>query len=143
MNYLISLGVLLLILVPRNQRLPEEFYQIPEPVGAKATLIVTATYAQGRGPCIFMADGSRRWALESWFRIKQVYRGQVGGNSIYIKRRVSPKTEDAGVELEVGRDYLVLLRPSKKSMKAIKAGAYLPAWDALHDEEIIAIVELK
>lgn len=33
--------------------------------------------------------------------------------------------------------------PNEESMKAIKAGEYVPAWDALYDEEIIAVVALK
>jgi len=56
---------------------------------------------------------------------------------------LSPKVGDVRAELKDGREYLVLLRPSEESMKAIKAGEYVPAWDALDDEEIVAIVELK
>ena len=47
------------------------------------------------------------------------------------------------VKLTVGRDYLILLRPNEASMKVIKAGEYVPVWDALRGEEIIAIVKLK
>jgi len=54
-----------------------------------------------------------------------------------------PKTKDVSAKLEVGRDYLVLLRPSSKSLKALEAGEYDPVRDALRDEEIIAIVGLK
>ena len=143
MNYLISLAMLLLILVPQNQKLPEEFYRIPEHVRAEATIIIAGTYAQGRSPCIFMPDGSRRWALESWFHVTKVYRGKVGGKSIYIKSRRLPQTKDVSEKLEVGHQYLVLLRPGDESMKLIKAGGYVPFWDALRDEEIITIVELK
>jgi hypothetical protein len=142
MNHLFSL-VLLLLLVPQNQKLPDAFHQLPEQVREKATVIFTGTYREGRSPCIFMPDGSRIWALESWFNVKRVYRGEVGGKTIYINSRVSPKINGVSVKLEVGRDYLVLLRPSEESMKVIKAGDYVPVWDAPHGEEIIAIVELK
>jgi hypothetical protein len=142
MKYLLSIA-LLLLLAPQNQHLPDEFYQLPEQVREKAALIVTGTYAEGRTPCIFMPDGSRRWALESWFQITKVYRGKVGGKSVYIKNRRLPKPKDASEKLEVGHQYLVLLLPSDESMKLIKAGGYVPFWDALHDEEIISIVELK
>jgi len=54
-----------------------------------------------------------------------------------------PKTKDVSAKLEVGREYLVLLRPSSKSLEVLKAGEYVPVWDALRDEEIIAIVGLK
>ena len=47
------------------------------------------------------------------------------------------------MQLTRDRKYLALLRPSEESMKAIRAGEYVPVWDALADEEIIAIVELK
>ena len=141
MKYLLSMA--LLLLAPQNQHLPDAFYQLPEQVREKATLIVTGTYAEGRSPCIFMPDGSRRWALESWFHVTKVYRGKVGGKSIYLKSRRLPKTEDVSEKLEVGHKYLVLLRPSDESMKLIKAGGYVPFWDALRDEEIITIVELK
>lgn len=143
MNYLSSVALLLFMVAPQHQNLPDAFHKLPEPVRAKATLIVTGTYARGRGPCIFMPDGSRRWALESWFRITKVYRGEVGGKSISIKSSVSLKSEGTRTELEVRREYLVLLRPSEEALKAIKAGEYLPAWDALDDEEIVAIVALK
>src|SRR5258705_9697321 len=142
MNHLFSM-VLLFMLVPANQNLPDAFNQLPQEVREKATVIVTGTYGQGRSPCIFLGDGTRVWALESWFNVKRVYRGEVGGKTIYINSRVSPKIKNVSVKLEVGRDYLVLLRPNEESMKVIKAGEYVPAWDALHREEIIAIVELK
>jgi hypothetical protein len=143
MNYLISLAMLLLIPVPQNQKSPEEFYQIPEHVRAEATIIVTGTYAQGRSPCIFMPDGSRRWALENWFRIKKVYKGKVGGKSIHINSAMLPKTEEVSEKLEVGRDYLVLLRPNEKSMEMIRAGEHVSVFNAMRGEEIISIVEIK
>lgn len=140
MKYLLAMT---LLLAPQNQHLPDAFYQLPEQVREKATLIVAGTYTEGRSPCIFMPDGSRRWALESWFQVTKVYRGEVGGKSVYIKSRRPPKTEDVSEKLEVGHKYLVLLRPSDESMKLIEEGEYVPFWDALSDEEIITIVELK
>ena len=141
MNYLFSL-VLLLMLVP-GQKLPDAFHQLPEQVREKATVIVTGTYGEGRSPCIFMPDGSRIWALESWFNVKKVYRGNVGGKTIQINSRVSPTINGVSAKLKVGRDYLVLLRPNEASVKVIEAGEYVPVWDALQGEEILAIVELK
>jgi hypothetical protein len=135
--------VLLLMLGPSGQNLPDAFHQLPEQVNEKATIIVKGTYGEGRSPCIFMPDGSRRWALESWFNVKAVYRGKVGGKTIYLNSRVAPKINGASVKLEVGRDYLVLLRPNEESMEVIRNGEYVPVWDALHSDEIIAIVELK
>lgn len=142
MNYLIPLAMLSLILVPRNQELPEEFYQLPEPVRAETTIIIAGTFAQGRSPCIFMPDGSRRWALEFWFNVTKVYRGEVGGKSVDINSGWAPK-KDVSEKLEVGHKYLVLLRPGDESLRRIKAGRRVPFWDALRDEEIVAIVELR
>lgn len=142
MNDLFSM-VLLLLLVPQNQNLPSAADQIPTQIRERATVIVTGTYVEGRGPCMWLPDGTRRWALEFRFNVKKVYRGSVGGKTIYINNRVLPKIDDVSVKLEFGRDYLVFLRPNEESMKVIKAGQYVPVWDALEGEEIIAIVELK
>jgi len=142
MNHLFSV-VLLLMLIPQNQKLPDAFYQLPKQVGEQATIIIAGTYREGRSPCIFMPDGSRIWALESWFNIKKVYRGTVGGKTIYLNSRVSPKINDVSAKLEVGQDYLVLLRPNERSMKVIVAGDYVPVWDALYGDEILAIVKTK
>jgi hypothetical protein len=90
-----------------------------------------------------MPDGSRRWALESRFHVTKVYRGKVGGKSIHIKSGRLPKTKDVSEQLEVGHKYLVLLRPGDESLKLIEAGGHVPFWDALRDEEIVTIVELK
>ncbi|HEY5883607.1 MAG TPA: hypothetical protein VIT88_02925 [Pyrinomonadaceae bacterium] len=143
MTYLTSLTLLLLMLAPVSQDLPPAFHKLPEQVQAKATLILTGTFVRGRGPCIFMADGSRRWPLESRFQITKVYRGQVGGKTIYISSSVSPEIGISSAALQNGMEYLVLLRPSEESMKAIKAGDYIPAWDALDGEEVVAIVKLR
>jgi hypothetical protein len=143
MNHILSTVALLLALAPQGQDLPGEFYQLPERLRDEATVVVTGTYAQGRSPCIFRPDGTRVWALESWFRVAKVYRGKVGGKYIRINSAMLPKAEEVSERLEVGRGYLVLLRPSEESMKVIEAGEYVPVWDALSDEEIIAIVELK
>jgi hypothetical protein len=142
MSHLFSL-VLLLLLVPQNHKLPDTVNQLPEHVRDSATVIFTGTYGEGRSPCMFMSDGSRRWALESWFNVKKVYRGEVGGKTVYVNSRVSPKLNDVSAKLEAGHDYLVLLQPNEESMKVIKAGEYVPAWDALQSDEILAIVELK
>ena len=143
MNHLFSMALLLLMLAPQKDNLPDAFHKLPEQDKAKATVVVTGIYGEGRSPCLFMPDGTRRWALESYFRVTKVYRGPVGGKSIYISGSVLPKREVAGVKLEVGSEYLVLLQPSEESMKTIKAGEYVPAWAARGDEGIIAIVKLK
>jgi hypothetical protein len=140
MDHLLSL-VLLVLLVPQNQKQPPAFQQLPQQVRERATVIFTATFREGRSPCIFMPDGTRRWALESRFQIKKVYQGKVGGQTIYLNSR-APEINKVNVKLEAGHDYLVLLRPNEESMKVIKAGEYVPVWDALHDDEIVAIVEL-
>ena len=143
MNHLLLLAMLVLMPVSQNQGLPDAFNQLPPQVREQATIVVTGTYGKGRGACIFMPDGSRRWALEYWFLITKVYRGKVAGRSININSAMLPKNQYVSLKLEAGRDYLVLLRPSEKSMEVIKKGRYVPVWDALHDEEIIAIVELN
>ena len=83
--------------------------------------------------------------METTIRITKVYRGEAtSGTFIYLNWGTLLKIKaDTGVELTRGQTYLVLLRPSPESMKAIRAGKYVSAWDAVQDEEILAVVELK
>lgn len=134
---------MLLFIWPQDLTLPDEYQQIPEQVRSQATIIVSGTFWQGRGPCMWMPDGSRRWALESGFEVKQVYRGRVGARLIYINRAELPNSGYVSRNLVAQQRYLVLLRPATESLKLIKSGKGVTFWDALHDEEIIAIVELK
>ena len=143
MNYFLSMTMLLLTLAPQHQKLPGEFYRIPEQLRESATLIISGKFAEGRTPCIFMADGSRVWFLDSWFNIKSVYRGQVGKKSIRINTAMLPKSVYVNQRLERDHNYLVLLRPNSESMERIKTAEGIGFRHALHDEEIIAIVELK
>jgi hypothetical protein len=140
MAYLLSIAILLALLAPPQQNFPDVFYELPEQVRGQATVIVTGTYAEGRSPCIWMADGIRMWAFESYIRIRKVYRGKAGGKTIYLDWN---RLRENGMKLTRGHKYLVLLRPNPDSMKAIQEGDYLPFWKSLHDEEIVAIVELK
>jgi hypothetical protein len=143
MNQLFTMAVLLLTLAPQSQDFPDAFYQIPEQVREKATVVISGTFGEGRSPCIFLPDGTRVWARESWFNLKKVQRGKVGGKTIAINTAMLPETEYVSRKLERGRDYLVLLRPDSESMKMIREGQYLSFREALCSEEIIAIVELK
>jgi len=132
--------MLFTLLAPQKQNLPDAFYELPAQVREQATLIVTGTYGEGRSPCIFMADGIRAWAMEAYLRVTKVYRGEAGGKTIYLDW---DDLRETGMKLTRGHRYLVLLRPNSKSMKAIRAGEYVPFWDALDKEEVLAIVELK
>ena len=143
MNHLLSLAILLLVPVSQNQNLPDAYYQLPEQVREKATIIATGTYDLGRRLYVVRRDGTQIWAQTSSFRITKVYRGEVGGRSIHINSDMLPKTKYVSARLKVGREYLVLLRPGNKSLKALKAGEQIPVSGALRDEEIIAIVGLK
>ena len=73
----------------------------------------------------------------------KAYRGKVGGKSIAVNDTMLPKDRYVSVRLEEGRKYLLLLRPSQESMKAIAKGDWVPVWNALRDEEIISIVQLR
>ena len=140
MTQLLAITILLTLLAPQKRDLPDAFYELPEQVREQATLIVTGTYAEGRTPCIFMADGTRAWSMEALIQIKKVYRGEAGGKFVYLDwfdllhRRMRLKRDHT---------YLVLLRPNEKSTQLILKGEHVIFWDALDDEEIIAIVELK
>jgi hypothetical protein len=143
MNHLLSMAMLLMTLVPQSQKLPEEFYKLPERVRERATIVIMGTFGRGRTPCMLRPDGTRVWAIDSWFNVKSVYCGRVGHQNIRINTAMLPDSQYISKELEVEHKYLVLLRPDEKAVRAIKTAAGLSFWDSLHDEEILAIVELK
>src|SRR5678816_1449877 len=118
MTQLLGIAMLLTLLAPQQQTLPDAFYELPEQVRERATLIVTGTYGEGRSPCIFMPDGTRRWYLVSSLQITKVYRGEVGGRFIYLNKSSLPETK--AVQLTRDHKYLALLRPSEESIKAIR-----------------------
>jgi hypothetical protein len=140
MAHLLAIAMLLTLLPLPQQDLPDVFYELPEQVREQATLIVTGTYGEGRSPCIFMADGTRVWTMESTIRIKKIYRGEAKGKLIHLNWG---SLRETGVKLTRGHTYLVLLRPDARSMKAIRESEYVPFWESLNDEEIIAILEMK
>jgi hypothetical protein len=142
MTQLLSIAMLLTLLAPQQQNLPDAYYELPEQVREQATLIVKGIYAEGRSPCFFMPDGTRRWTLQSFVQVKKVYRGEVRSKFLYLNRNALAETKAHSMKLTRGQTYLLLLRPSPESMKVIQ-GEYVPGWDALTDEEILAIVELK
>jgi hypothetical protein len=143
MNHMLALALLLLVPVPQKQDLPAAFYQLPAEVREKAIIVATGTYSTGRGPCIFMPDGSRSWPLESWFQITKIYQGHVGGKFIYINPSMFPKDKYVSQKLELEREYLILLRPNDESQKVLKKGEHVSVWDAMNGEEIVAIVPLE
>jgi hypothetical protein len=143
MNHLLSMAIVLMTLAPQSQNLPEEFYRIPKQLRERATVIVTGTFGQGRTPCEFRADGTRVWYLDSWFNVKKVYRGELKTKSIRVNTAMLPASQYVDKDLEREQNYLILLRPDKEAMKAIKTSEGIIFRDSLHDEEIIAIVELK
>ena len=137
------IAALLTMLSPQNQKLPDEFYRLPEQIRESATVIVSGTFGCGRTPCMIRADGLRVWGIESFINIKTVYRGGVKCRSIDIDPRKLPATSHISQELKQGQKYLVLLRPGSETMKKLQTTAGNGFWDALHDEEIVAIVETK
>jgi len=143
MTHLLGIAMLLTLLAPQQQNLPDAFYELPAQVRERATLIVMGTYGEGRSPCIFRPDGTRCWYLVSSIQITKVYRGEAGGKFIYLNKSSFLKTNADSVQLMRDHKYLLLLRPGTESMKAIRQGEYVPVWDALDGEEILAIVELK
>jgi hypothetical protein len=143
MNHLFLMAPLLLMLQPNSQKLPNEFYQIPEQIRERATVVVSATFAMGRTPCFWRPDGTRVWGIDSSFHVEKVYRGMVGRKFISINGSMLPTSEYVAKRLEVDRKYLVLLEPVGKNVRLIRTKQGIGFWDSLRDEEIIAIVEIK
>jgi len=142
MHNLLSMAVLLIMVFPQHQNPPNEFPRIPEQLRESATIIFAGTYVEGRTPCQWLPDGSREWFKDSWFEVKRVYRGNVSSRSIRINTAMLPVNSNVSQNLKETRDYLVLLRPGEDKIEGIKREKGLSFEDALHGDEIVAIVEL-
>jgi hypothetical protein len=139
----LPIGLLLLGAVPTpTPKLPEELSRVPAKVRDEATVVVTGTFGTGRGPCEFLPDGSRRWALLRGFRITGRYRGDVGTDYIGIDDAVFTKQNETDEPLESESDYLLLLKPSEKSLAVLRTGeGSLYYGNALEPIEVLAIVK--
>lgn len=107
-----------------------------------ATVVVSATFWSGRGACELLPDGSRRWARLQGFTIRKVHRGTVRSASIGVQPDViwSVGADEPLVE---GREFVLFLRPSEKSLKALQRRGGHRSRDALAADEVLAIVERK
>lgn len=122
--------------------LPEGFARVPAEVRARATVVVMGTFTSGRGPCQFLADGSRRWPLLRGFETGTVYRGTVRADYIGVEDAVATGPTGEAVTVLEGGKYLLLLRPSKSSAKMLEGrGGGRNQRDVLRAEEVVAIVE--
>ena len=143
MSPLLCAILLFFMPITQNKELPAQFDTIPAEVRETATVIFSGEFTQGRGPCIFMPDGSRRWRLTSGFRIKHIYRGRIRRDYIAINKVMLPESTYVQKDLERGQRYLVLLRPGKESAERIKTGEWGTDFNAAAGEEVIAIISLK
>ena len=143
MNHLLWMAPLLLMYQSHNQKPPLAFYQIPEEIRERATVVVSATYSKGRTPCMVRSDGTRVWAIDSSFHIKRLYRGEVRTKLFSINASMLPESRYVEKQLEVKNQYLVLLQPHPEKMKALKKGDGIYFWNSLREDEIVAIVEIK
>jgi hypothetical protein len=122
--------------------LPQAFSRLPADVKARATVVVAGAFRIDRGPCEWLPDGSRRWPLLKGFSVGTVYRGKVRTKyiGVEIPRRAGSSGDD--LTLVEGREYVLLLRPSKKSLGTLaRRDGGMNHQDALTKDEIVAIVE--
>ena len=143
MNHLLWMAPLLLMHQSHNQKPPLAFYEIPEEIRERATVVVSATYSQGRTPCMLRPDGTRVWAIDSSFHIKRLYRGEVRTKFFSINASMLPASRYVEKRLEAKKQYLVLLQPNPDKMKALKKGDGIYFSNSLRGAEIVAIVEIK
>ena len=111
-------------------------FEVPPP----ATVVVSGTFWSGRGPCEVLPDGSRRWARLQGFTIRKVHRGSVRTASIGVQAEVVRSAEGEGALVE-GREYVLFLRPSEDSLKALGRPGPHRFRDALAPTEVLSIVE--
>jgi hypothetical protein len=107
-----------------------------------ATVVVSGTFWSGRGACELLPDGSRRWERRQGFTIRKVHRGTVRTGSIGL-RLDAIWSVGADEPLVEGREYVLFLRPSEESLKALRRPGGHRSRDALAADEVLAIVERK
>ena len=107
-----------------------------------ATVVVSGTFWSGRGPCEQLPDGSRRWARLQGFTVRKVHRGTVRSASIGVQADAVLSAGAPGPLVE-GREYVLFLRPSKESLKALSRPGGHHFLDPLAPDEVLSIVERK
>jgi hypothetical protein len=133
----ILLGLAFLATPAPVAEMPESLTRLPAEVRDAATIIVAGKYWQGRSPCEFLPDGSRRWALLRGFEIEAVFRGEVGTDYLGIDDQDLPTS----LALEENVSYLLLLKPSEATLKMIQTGeGSRHPFQALLPSEVLAIV---
>jgi hypothetical protein len=107
-----------------------------------ATVVVSGTFWSGRGACELLPDGSRRWERLQGFTVRKVHRGTVRTASIGVRLDAiwSMVSDEPLVE---GREYVLFLRPSEESLKALRRPGSHRSRDALAADEVLAIVDRK
>ena len=138
----VLVAVLGLAVLAAPPPLPEGFARLPAEMRARATVVVSGIFTSARGPCEFLPDGSRRWPLLRGFTTAKVYRGTVRVDYIGVTGAEGIGLEGERIVLVEGREYLLLLRPSKDSIQMLgrRVGS-LSHRDALQPGEVVAIVE--
>jgi hypothetical protein len=120
--------------------LPGAFHRLPANVRERATVVVSGVYTVARGPDEPLPGGRTRWPLLQGFLVKTVYRGEVAAEYIGVET-VHPLRRWGRLALVEGREYLIVLRPSRESRRILAVRER--SWDwrkALAKDEILAIV---
>jgi hypothetical protein len=126
---------------PDAPALPDSFWKLPSDIRDRATVVVSGRFRVSRGPCEFLPDGSRRWALLRGFTPTVVHRGDVRSDYIGVESPRIQGSEDADAALVEGEEYLLVLRPSGRSMTVLRRREGSRSHrDALPPEEVLAIV---
>lgn len=134
----IVLGILLLGAGPKE---PAALRGVPVELTSRATVVVSGKFVTSRGPCELLPNGSRRWALLQGFMTKAVYRGDVRADYIGAQRPRLWSENGRGGELDPEREYLLLIRPSKRTSERLKEREGSRRYqDALGPDELIAVV---
>ena len=133
-------GALLgLALLAASPPMPIAFDRLPSEFRERATVVLTGRFHVGRGPCQFLPDGRRRWPLLRGFTPAAVHRGDVRTDYIGV---ADPHLLGSDDVLADGEEYLVVLRPSAASLRALRRlGGTRHLHSALLSEEVVAIVK--
>lgn len=100
-------------------------------------------YRTGRGPCQWLADGSRRWAKTSGFSITKVIKGDIKVKYIEISQYC--KKTDRFISYKYEQKYRVLLSLTEERLKALELddeNTVMDLWQSIETEEIVKVEEI-
>ncbi len=100
-------------------------------------------YTTGRGPCQFLADGSRRWAITTGFKVTKLLKGDLQTKYVEVPYDIDKQKD---IQFLAGQKYTVIMKLTEKRWKELdldKANTIMSYRNPINANEITTIEFLK